>query len=279
MTNMVDSKRCETLVITSAVYPPAGVPVLTISDPGERRLQTFCALIRWIMDTPIQNIILCDGTAEPDEFAGLNSFAQRHGKQIEVLTFPADLERTVRQGKGYGEGQIMRHVMEHSSLLPSDPAFYKITGRLFVENFDHLHRAHAHDDLVFGLPGKVKPWKRSVLKFAVRIPPLLRRFESGWRGWGNGMFETNFYKCTKKFYVSQLIDRYELVDDRNEYFLEHALFLPLIRNGCKALALWPLYVGYSGSLGFLHKGKDYSQEVKSQARRLMEGEGEPSPVT
>jgi hypothetical protein len=269
MTVTGDRSTCTTLVVTSAVHPPAGVPFLTITDGAERLFQTYCALIRWIRDTPIQSVILCDGTADAHEFASISNFANHYGKQIEVLIFSANVEETLKRGKGYGEGQIMRHVIEHSRLLPNDGPFYKITARLFVENFDQLHSAHLDNDIVFGYPGKINPWKRRALRLAVKIPPLLKRLEPRWKGWGRGMIETPFYKCTKRFYETRLIERYERVNDRQRYFLEHAFFVPLIGAGTPEFALSPQFVGYSATLGRLYSGGDYSQEVKDQATRMI----------
>ena len=46
-------------------------------------------------------------------------------------------------GKGFGEGEILEYVYTHSRLLRLTDTFYKVTGGLFVRNFDLASEATA----------------------------------------------------------------------------------------------------------------------------------------
>ena len=261
----MDHSNAVTLVVTSAIRPPADMPFLRLADPQQRLFQTYCSLICWIRETQITSIILCDNTGPQYSFSGIAELADQHHKQLEILTFVGCHDRTLSQGKGYGEGEIMKHVMGHSRFLLEGTAFYKVTGRIFVENFDALHDAHADQSVVFGLWPHMAPWKKALLSAAGKSAPLasclpvIRKVS----------LPTTFYKCTRHYYKDNLIDRFRQVDDSNGYFLEHALMRPLFKNGFEVFSTQPCLVGVSASKGTPYSGLEYSDDVRSLATLLL----------
>jgi len=261
----MDHSNAATLVVTSAIRPPADMPFLRLTDPQQRLFQTYCSLICWIRETQITTIILCDNTVPHHAFPGIAELADQYHKRLEVLTFVGHHDRTRSQGKGYGEGEIMKHVLEHSRFLPESTAFYKVTGRIFIENFDVLHDAHADQSIVFGLWPQLPPRKKGLLRIAGKSAllaswlPVLKK----------GSLPTTFYKCTRQYYKNNLIDRFRQVDDSNGYFLEHAMMHPLLKNGFDVFSTQPRFVGVSATKGTLYCGLDYSDDVRSLATLLL----------
>ena len=43
----------------------------------------------------------------------------------------------------------MEHIFQNSKLLMQSESFYKVTGRLFVENFESIKKRHIQFDNVF----------------------------------------------------------------------------------------------------------------------------------
>lgn len=264
-TGHVTNPNAGTLIITSAIHPPANMARLCLIDPGQRLLQTYCSLIRWIRETHITSIVLCDNTGTDHAFSELASMAERYSKTLEVLVFKGNHEQACLLGKGYGEGEIMKHVMEHSRLLQKDTAFYKVTGRIFVEGFNALHQAHAGRDVVFSMPPHFPSWKKALLGFAGQhswVSPCLKHI-------GETRVATTFYKCTRRYYMNNLVDQYRQVAVRLGYWLEHAMLTALLKNGFDVFSTHPCLVGHSGSTGRLYDGVDYSNEVKDLASRLL----------
>ncbi len=253
------------LIVTSAVAPAAGIPFLTLVDPRERLLQTYCGLLSWIRQTPIAAIVLCDNTGIDHRFAGLAALAEAHGKRLEILAFRGDDEELRLRGKGYGEGEILQHVLDHSRLLAAATSFYKVTGRVFVEDFADLHHRFRKQPVVFGLPGNLAPWRRTLLRTASRCGLL----EACFRRLRNNYVATTFYKCSVDYYRAFLAGRFRLVDDRQGYFLERALLPPLFDHGFDVFPRPLSLVGISGSKGCLYGHRDYAPEVKELAARLL----------
>lgn len=255
----------ETLIVTSAINPPDNMPFLSLRDPKKRLLQTYCGLIRWIQETIIKNIVLCDNSGAKDAFGEIAYLAKQHNKSLEVLVFEGNQEQACIRGKGYGEGEIMKYVMEHSRLLHDDATFYKITGRIFVEGFNTLHHNYANKSVVFAI--HLHNWR--LMNVLLRFTSKDARISYCRRHIGTSYLETTFYKCTKQYYMKNLMDQFQQVDDRRGYYLEHALLSSLLERDFDVFSKHPCIVGYSGSNGQLYGSVDYSNKVKNMAELLL----------
>lgn len=208
------------------------------------------------------NIILCDNTRTTTrDFSELIFFAEKNNKDLEVLVFNGNQEETCRRGKGYGEGEIMKHVMEHSRLLRNGTFFYKITGRIYVKDFDSLHHAYENKPVVFDFPPWMDSWKNMLLRSAEKKALIAED--------GKISVKSTFYKCTVQYYMDYLIDQFQRVDDLGGYYLEHALMGPLLENGFDVFLNHPCLVGYSASEGNLYSGVDYPSAVKNLAAQML----------
>lgn len=238
----------DVLLMGSAIRTPTAFQAIT--DGDERLLQTLCSLIRWIRDTSIETIVLCDGS-EPDyDFSRITVFAAEHGKTLETLLFRKENDQYATRGKSYGEGQVLEHAMAHSSHLKPGGTFYKVTGRTFIANFDDIRKLHAGDDTVFIGPASVMMPKDT--------PTDVFGRRSVW---------TQFYKCGVDFFTQHLMHAYHDTDDRTnpiecEYFKRFQT-LPHTR-----FAIKPFIVGRNGGLD-LPYDDDFTEDDKALARTFL----------
>jgi hypothetical protein len=221
------------LVITSSVHVNTRHTILR--DPGERERQYVEALLFFILETPFQRIVVCDnsGYAYPGV---LRELAAEQGKQLEILGFTGDREAMERQGKGYGEGEIMAYILSHSRLLTEVEGFLKVTGRLRLTNAEKLLRKADHRQTYFMPVSLIRP--RWLVPAAAR--PCV---------------EIRVYYTPKAIFRDILLEVYREVSDDRTYFLEHAyhdaLAASLVKVRCFPTA--PEITGMSGSNGWAFK--------------------------
>ena len=140
-TGTPDDLRRETLVMTATFRAPE-TPYLIIRDERTRIQQYMCALVSWSRAQRVQRIILAENSNTQFDFSRVVRYLGAAGKEIELLVFDGNKE-SPRFGKGFGEGEILEYVYTHSRLLRLTDTFYKVTGRLFVRNFDRVSDATA----------------------------------------------------------------------------------------------------------------------------------------
>lgn len=258
----------DVLLVTSAIKPTRGVPWLQMTDASDRLVQTYCALLSWITRSSITKIVLCDNTDVQLSFAAIKDVAAKHDKTLETLVFSGNRAKTEERGKGYGEGEIIQHALAESQTLRTASSFFKITGRVFVSNFDEVERSARRSRAAFDLPMPLGPrLKRRALGLLPKTP---QRFMHAWKG----EIPTIFYKCTSAYYKRHLTDAFQSVDDCNGYYLEHAFYSRVVRYGFTPFKIRPNLVGKRGTNGALYAGVDYPVEIKT----LAEGFASNEPV-
>lgn len=249
-----------TLIVTSAVRSID--PYLAIKDHDTRLTQLYCSMICWITRSSLKNIILCDNSCSESVFAGLKTLAEDNGKNLEILCFKGDHDRVVLCGKGFGEGEIIRHVLENSRLLKGEDSFFKVTGRVFVENFDEVMEAEKNRQPVFNL--RMKGYKRAVWAVISKLPGAGLLCDNGY-----GYIQTIFYKCGIEYYNRHLMNCHKEVDGRREHYIENRMFLPLMKQGFSSFSIKPSYIGHCAGTGELYGKSDFSAEVKVQAEAMV----------
>ena len=220
-----ESRDCNeaTLLIVGCIAPTQNVPNVQIRDVNER-FHEYQESIRWALcDTPFRNVVFCDNSGY--DLSSLEDFkivALRKQKNLEIVSFQGNIEEVTIHGKGYGEGEIIKYVLEHSALLCETDCFYKLTGRLTISNIDEILK-RTHGEIYFNL---------------------------NYPYWN--MFDTRFYKISIKAYKQYFRDAYRRVDDDNLQWLEK-IFYDIAKE--KALTSkikcypYPQFVGKSGSTG------------------------------
>jgi hypothetical protein len=218
------------LVITSSVH--VNTRYTALLDAGERERQYFDSLEFYIRQTPFQRIIVCDNSGYTYPGSMRRLAAERH-KQLELLSFTGDKTAMERQGKGYGEGEIMEFVLGHSRLLEEAEGFLKVTGRLKIINTEKLlHKVHHRQNYFMPI---------SLIRPRWLVPPAARP-----------CVEVRVYYTTKDVFKDVLLDAYRKVSDDKTYFLEHAYHDALAASAVKVqcFPLAPEITGTSGSNGW-----------------------------
>lgn len=238
----------DVLLMGSAIRTPKAFQAISASDV--RLEQTLCSLIRWIRDTSVETIVLCDGSRPEYDFSRITPFAKEHGKTLEVLLFDKENDLYETRGKSYGEGQVLEYAMGHSTHLKSGGTFYKVTGRTFIKNFDEIKKLHAKDDAVFIGPASVMMPKET--------PKDVFGRRSVW---------TQFYKCGVDFFSKHLLKAYLETND-NTNPIECEYFKRLQRAPHTRFAVKPFVVGRNGGLDLPYDA-DFDDETIALAKSFV----------
>lgn len=275
------SSPTEVLLITASIEIGKTRDV-AIRDRLERQRQYLQGLVAWITLTDIPTIVFCENTNSSYDFTQIIEFARARNKTLEVLVFGGNQKAQTR-GKGYGEGEIVAYAMKNSHYLSRSQSFYKITGRLFVQNFEQVHQVNDHLPNVFKSPAfsppldpfasLVRPEASSWLGKVRAVLRYLYVFFGRGRGRGPHDYQkhtsTVFYKCSVPFFKKNLLNSYQRVNEPKSYVLEHVIYEDLVGKNLSQFLVQPEIVGRSGSTGIFYDGLDYSAEIKSLAEEFM----------
>lgn len=117
------------LLTSSVVAHDLGVK---LTDPQERIRFALESVQQWVQTAPHLRLVICDGSGF--DFSPL--MADRFpGADIECLHFLNDADLVRLHGRGYGEGEIVRHAMAHSRFIAEAGCFAKCSSKLWVENY------------------------------------------------------------------------------------------------------------------------------------------------
>lgn len=269
-------------LIMTATIDVSKTPFVQLSNPKERLVQYLCALISWINFSDISSIIFCENSNTKFDFHKVKELALIQGKELEVLVFNGNLKSEI-YGKGWGEGEIIEYALEHSKLLKNSFAFYKVTGRLFVDNFSEVHAAYKGSPNVFKLQynNLTKHKKSSNVFLPISLLKDINRylFSQSWSNYlmirhnikasrCDQLVHTNFFKVSIPFFRRHLINSYRRVSDKQRYCLEHAYYDDLRKVAWKPLEEDLCLVGTSGSTGNLWS-RNYTDEIRDLAGKFL----------
>ena len=217
---MIDDSKFVVLV-TGTINPDLNVSSLVLKDSNER-LQQYKESLLWLLfNSSVKKIVFCDNSLCPQtEFLDVVNLARKMQKEFEFLSFQGDTKKTVEQGKGYGEGEIIEYALNKSELLAGVPYFIKITGRLKVDNLS------------------------SIIKHINTYHFYINMFNKE-------RVDTRIYSISKELYNKFFLDAYKRVDDEEKYYIEH-VFTDIIKSQnikSRNFPRVPRYVGISGSTG------------------------------
>jgi hypothetical protein len=164
-----------TIILTAAVKPSQSV---AINDRAERLLQYCQSIRRWIVESPMDRIIVVEGSGTPIVTDELRSLAREHKKTLEEQVM--DLSSVVLQyGRGRGEALMFDAVVP---TLP-DGTWFKCTGRLYVEN--------VRECLEGSTPVAMQKCSDTPAHLSC---------------------DTRFFKCTREYYLRELAPLTSLID-------------------------------------------------------------------
>lgn len=119
------------ILLTSCIY--IADYAVKLIDPTERINYTLESIEKWLNIAPGAPLVVCDSSGFDFSDLVKEKFLNHN---IECLSFIADKDLVKYHGKGYGEGEIIRHALENSRYLKQADFFAKCTAKLWVENFD-----------------------------------------------------------------------------------------------------------------------------------------------
>ena len=225
------------IIITGTIVPEKHIGQLALRDHKSRLEQYILALKKLIEAKPDAKMIFCDNSGfGTDAFANLHRLAQGNGVQLEVLSFKGDNESVVRHGKGYGEGEIVEHVLSSSELAQGESFMIKITGRLVVDNIADIVKRVKTDRIYFNIPNYHK----------------------------RDMYDTRIYGMPIDIFKQYFLNAYKRVDDKAGYFLEYAYTdVALSHNlNIRNFPSYPRIMGISGSGGIQYTYTEWKSVIR-----------------
>jgi hypothetical protein len=229
-----------TVLLTGAIRP-AAVP-LVLTDPQDRLLDTLCAITSWLREPAVERLVYFDGSG----FLMPAVFDAPH-----FTALAADFGAAASaHGKGRADALIIGAAA--SSGILGD-AFYKVTGRLYVENFAAVDIGLDRSRDFCAVPGAIR--------VPTRIPGVRRSLRA---------VETTFFWVRTSFFLERLASLADRIDDGSEAtFIETVYASAVGRERVGQLAPKPTLVGRSASRGRPYV-RDFDESVKETCRSLAQ---------
>jgi hypothetical protein len=161
---------------------------------------------------------------------------------IESQYYQNDVEMVRLYGKGYGEGEIVNHAIDHSTYLRELDYFAKCTAELWVDNFLECVSGRNGSCLLKGYFADVFSFKPT-------------RFD---------YIDTHFYLVSKLFYSKYLASTYLHVDSDHGVNLEYCFRDVVLEHGLSKILFIVPPVIFGVGCG---SGTYYKNNLK---RRIME---------
>lgn len=194
------SKALSFPILLTGTIRPTGI---TVSEERveERKNEYVTAIKRYIIETDFDPIVFIENSGYPFPAEKVEKLAAAHRKHFEFIHGTLCGEEVAMHGKGYGDGLLIYEGLSKSRLLRSCDIFYKVTGRMFIEN------------------------SREILKDTKRHRNRFITYD------GMGWCMTWFFQSNRSDYLSALKDVYLDCDDRSRRDLEICFWLRLKRSG------------------------------------------------
>lgn len=215
-------------IVTGTIRPTPLMGQLVLKDEKER-LQQYVESLQFLIDTKAFNkIVFCENSNYGvEDLRFLIQTAAAKEIELELFSFPGDTEQACIHGKGYGEGEIMKYVFEHSNLIEDESFFVKITGRLKVDNIRQIVKKMNCQKTYFNIPNRTK----------------------------REIYDTRIYGMPMEQFKKFFLEAYGQVMDSKGVFLEHVYTTILLDEGIKVYNFpkYPRIVGSSGSSGVAYE--------------------------
>lgn len=121
-----------TLLLTACVNP-GSMPHNMLTNIAEREKQYIKALHFYLENTSCK-IVFVENTLH--DFSNQFESPIKSGR-LEYITFQGN-DYNLKLGKGYGEGQIIKHAFRSSKFLKDSDNIMKVTGRLQLSNIKYF---------------------------------------------------------------------------------------------------------------------------------------------
>ena len=231
------------LLTSSVIAHDLGV---ALTDTNERLRLALESVREWLKIDPTLSLVLCDGSGFDFGPAVQKQFPDA---RIECLYFQNDVGKVLAQGRGYGEGEIVRFAVEHSRLIADAGCFAKCTSKLWVENFSDC----------------AGQWNgRLLLKGVFENVFSLKRPTQLWH------IDTRFYIASIEMYRRYLIDAHQVIQKDQGYGLEECFRDVLQRESLQhvLLSVAPVICGVGGGTGVYYKNS-LKRKLKEKLRLAL----------
>ena len=135
----MDAQMKDVLLLTATVTPPAGVPLLTRTDPNQR-LQDYADALRFylpLIGATFDSIVFAENSDSDISMLEAIVAGSAMARQVEFLSFNG-LDHPASRGRGYGEFKLVDHVMQRAAAVAGDVCVWKCTGRYVLKNIAQL---------------------------------------------------------------------------------------------------------------------------------------------
>ena len=225
------------ILITSAVKVSA--PISKLRNQEIRINLTLKAIEKWLLIDKTMRIVICDGSGV-DFSKKIHSYFP--SSKIEFLHFENNGSLVAKYGSGYGEGEIIKYALSHSSILKNTPIFAKCTSKLNVNNFKKIAKNFNGSFICQCTFSNIRLIRSFFDYRSVRKIELLG-------------IDTRFYIVKKDIYIKIFQNAYKDVRHEKKYYLEHAFYTAANDGKLKNfIADFPFLInGVSGTLNIEYR--------------------------
>jgi hypothetical protein len=266
------------LLITASL-DAGNTPYVGLSATSDRTEAHMQGLLAWLGDPSTEKVVFAKNCSARIRSEVLLATARNYGKELEFVQVDSS-KRTVIQGKGYGEGDLIRQALEKSDLLKGADDFIKVTGKLFCPGTGGIFSGegegeffvsrHVPKEDFMAIRRMLSPLYKSqrgsralgFLKRRMRIPWGLVASAPG------ALVDTRLYRVNRDFSRDVLGHSYRRVQDGLGYTLERAFHDDLMgrSSSVRMLEISPAIIGTSGSMGTM--AGEFPEEIRLEAREL-----------
>ncbi len=241
--NQIMKPSLPPVLLTSCIYIADYAVKLT--DPADRINYTIESIEKWLNIAPSIRLVVCDSSGFDFSPLVKEKFPDA---EIECLFFVADKDLVKYHGKGYGEGEIIRHALQHSAFLEQADFFAKCTAKLWVENFKECLDEWNGYFLCKATFTKVFSIKKT-------------RFDH---------IDTRFYLASKDFYLKYLVTAHVNLGGTTGMSIEDSFRDIVLLNKMKGVIFNtpPVIGGVGGATGKYYNTKP-SKRIKEKLRSKL----------
>ena len=223
--------------IMTGTISPGAISTLLLREVEERLNQYADSLEYLIKSKAFTKIIFCENSNYGVEKLNiLRETAKNEGVFLELLSFQGDSRQVGLHGKGYGEGEIMDYIFDHSRLIKEENFFVKITGRMKIDNIKNIVSCLKTDRIYFNVPNNTR----------------------------RDIYDTRLYAMGTEIYCNHFRKEYVNVWDDKGIYLEH-IYAAVVRDMKLKVRNFPRYPrirGVSGSTGIIYEYTSWKCYVK-----------------
>lgn len=216
------------LLTSSVVAHDTGV---ALQNTDERIRLALQSVEQWLEIDPNLSIVLCDGSSY--DFSSLIEGTFPHAR-IECLYFENDQKLVKKYGRGYGEGEIVRHALNNSKSIEASGCFAKCSSKLWVENFKECAQLWNGRFLCKGV--------------FVNVFSIFEKTEFSY-------IDTRFYIVSNSFYKQHFQDAHFQINKELGYGLENCFHDIVLKDDIKKsfFTVAPVICGVGGGIGTYYK--------------------------